>query len=350
MLLRKISSLIFLSLFFWFSGIGFAEDQASTAEKVEKTLQAVVHLETLVVKQRLIGSAGDENGSFRRIEETGSGVVVSIKGKSWILTNRHVVAGVRIDAVRAVIPDLRRLTIKNMLHNAEFDLGLLEIEENDVPVAPFGDSDQVKRMDTVFVLGSPFGLSQSVSRGIISGKNRSKIPQGDHAVPFYQLLQTDAAVNPGNSGGPIVNTQGEVIGIVTAIASSSGTNEGVGFAIPINEAIRYAEELIETGRIMRPSLGIELAPEFSDAEREQAGLIKQVGVKVLRVTPDSPADLVGIQADDVIVKYGETDVENDAHLVRLIAQSQVGEEPTVIFIRGKAPFEVKPKLAAVESR
>ena len=171
-----------------------------------------------------------------------------------------------------------------------------------------------------------------------------------HAVPLYPLMQTDAAVNPGNSGGPLVNEQGEVIGIITAIASSSGTNEGVGFAIPIKEVMRLAGELVENGKIMRPSLGVELAPEISDAEREQAGLVKQIGVKVTRVTPDSPADLAGIQTGDIIVKYKETDVENDAHLVRLIAQSIIGEDPALVFIRGKAPFEVKPKLAAMESR
>lgn len=330
-------------------GASHADDQVSTVDKVENALRSVVHLETYVMKQRFPGSSSNSDESFRKIEETGSGVVVSIKEKTWILTNRHVIANVQPDTIRAVLSDHRKMPVERVLTNAEFDLALLEIKDNDVPRATIGDSSLVRLTDSVFVLGSPFGLSQSVSKGIISGVNRCKIPQGDHAVPLYPLMQTDAAVNPGNSGGPIVNEQGEVIGIVTAIASSSGTNEGVGFAIPITEVMQLAEELVENEKIMRPSLGIELEPELSDADREQAGMLKQIGVKVKRVTPESPADQVGVKPGDIVVKYKEMDIENDAHLVRLIAQSKINEEPTLVFIRGKAPFEVKPKLAAIES-
>jgi serine protease Do len=314
----------------------------------EKVMPAVIHLETRTVRQR--SPSNGIRSTVQQIEETGSGFVILLNGKPWVMTNRHVVAGIAPESMRLLLPDYRKLKVTRVLLNIEFDLALLEINEQDVPAAVPGDSDKANIADIVLVLGSPFGLSQSVSMGILSGKNRRKIPQGEHPVPLYNLLQTDAAVNPGNSGGPLVNIRGEVIGIVTAIASSSGANEGVGFAIPINEAVRLAEELIATGKIMRPSLGIELAPEISPEERDAAGLVKQIGTRVTKVSSDSPAAKAGIQPGDIIVRYQDSDVENDAHLVRLIVQSQIGESPAIVLIRGKAPFDVKPVLAGIESR
>ena len=139
-------------------GVVSADDSTSTYEKVETTLQSVVHIETYVMKQRSIGLSGNSDDSFRKVEETGSGVVVSIKGKPWILTNRHVVAGVQVSTIRAVLADHRKLTLGRALTNAEFDLALLEISETDVPMVAIGDSSLVRRSDTVFVLGSPFGV------------------------------------------------------------------------------------------------------------------------------------------------------------------------------------------------
>jgi len=316
----------------------------------EKAIPGVVHIETLTVRRRSPERGGSSAKTVQHIEETGSGIVVTIDGKPWVITNRHVVAEANRDSIRLVLSDHRKLSIERILMNMEFDLAVIEITEKDVPTVQLGDSDKIDIADYVLVLGSPFGLSQSVSMGIISGKNRRKIPQGDQMVPLYNLMQTDAAINPGNSGGPLVNARGEVVGIVTAIASSSGANEGVGFAIPINDVIRLAGELVSTGKIVRPSLGIELAPEITISERENAGLLKQIGVKVSKVNPGSPAEQAGMLPGDIIVRYQGEEVENDAHLVRMIVQSRVGDTPTIVFIRGKAPFEVKPTLAAIESR
>ncbi|MGL6225789.1 MAG: S1C family serine protease [Thermoguttaceae bacterium] len=304
-----------------------AESIRSKWSQIQHVPASVVHIETRTAVP------ANQTDKIRQIEEMGSGVIVQINGKFFVLTNRHIIANATQDSIRLFLADHRVLRPIEVLTSPEFDIALLQISADSLVPAPIGNSDLVEIADPVFVFGSPFGMKGSLSTGIISAKGRRKIPQGDQPVPIQGFFQTDASVNPGNSGGPLVNDSGEVIGIVTAIASSSGGNEGVAFAIPINSMMKNARELVEKGRVIRPFLGVELDPKFSWEKGEEAGLDRNIGTRIEKVTPNSPGAKAGLQTGDIIVAYNDTTVEDDLHLVLLIAQSTIGEEATLRFYR-----------------
>jgi len=314
-------------------------EAASRREVVQQVLPSVVKIETQAVKP--IGIIGGRPGT---VEETGSGVIIELSGKTYILTNHHIIAGVEREAVQIHLKDRRVLRPLRMMASADFDVALLEIAAENLTPAKIGDSDTAEVPDEILAFGTPFGLSGSVSAGIISAKGRRKIPQGNQAVPVQHFFQTDASVNPGNSGGPMVNLDGEVIGIITAIASSSGNNEGVAFAIPINSVLRSARQLAKTGVVVRPFLGIELDPKFDWSAAEKAGLDRSIGARIDKVGANSPAEKAYLQAGDIILAYNETVVEDDTHLVILIAESQVGDTPKLQVLRGQAKRVVSPTL------
>ncbi|MEO1009630.1 MAG: trypsin-like peptidase domain-containing protein, partial [Planctomycetota bacterium] len=167
--------------------------------------------------------------------------------------------------------------------------------------ARLGDSNGLEIGDPVLAFGSPFGLSHSVTRGIISAKGRYNLDLGDGEVELQNFLQTDAAINPGNSGGPLVNLRGRVIGLNTAIASSSGGNEGIGFSIPINLATRIAEQLIENGQTTRGWLGVEFDDRFNEQRARSAGLPRLAGALVERVFRGSPAERAAVREGDILL-------------------------------------------------
>jgi serine protease Do len=243
----------------------------------------------------------------------------------------------------------RQLTPKRVLVNADFDIAVIEIAEMDVTPARLGNSDSVQLADQVLVIGSPYGLSGTVTRGIISAVGRRNIPKGDYPVPLHDMLQTDAAINPGNSGGPLINMRGEVIGIISAIASSSGANEGVGFAIPINDAMRVVENLVRYGEMHRPYLGIVLSQDLTPQERATISKTKRVGVKITAVTPDSPAAVAGLRVGDIILKYNDMEIEGDTHLVRVVARDNIGATPKLSILRVRDSLTITPVLAAQKS-
>ena len=316
----------------------------------ELTFPSVVHIETTVIQQKQSAGTGNaRQATSRRIEETGAGIIVLIDDKLWLVTNSHVVRLAKPNEIRLQLHDRRKATAKQVLLNNDFDIAVVEIVETDLTPARLGNSDTVQAADMVLVIGSPYGLSGSISRGIISATGRRNIPKGEHAVPLLDMLQTDAAINPGNSGGPLVNMRGEVIGVISAIASSSGANEGVGFAIPINDALRVAENLVRYGEVHRPYIGVELAREITDQERTTAKLPQQAGVKITAVTPNSPAAIAGLRVGDIIVKYNDTLVEDDSHFIRLVARANVGDQPTLTVIRFNENLTVRPVLAAQKS-
>jgi len=177
----------------------------------------------------------------RRTQSAGSGVIIERKDHYYVLTNWHVIRGAAPAAIKINLADGRCLHPTDVLKDAQTDVAVLPVSAPDLVAASVGDSDRMQIGDFVLAVGSPFGLSHSVTFGIISAKGRRDLRLGNSAVHFQDFLQTDAAINPGNSGGPLVNLHGEVIGINTAIASNSGGNEGIGFSIPINQARRVAE-------------------------------------------------------------------------------------------------------------
>lgn len=303
---------------------------------------SVVHLESKSFKHLPFGEGATTK--LRRIEETGSGVIVEIHGKSYVLTNRHIIAEVESDTIRIHLSDRRVLQPVRVLSSVEFDIALIEIATENLVPAKIRDSDTVQIGEEVYAFGSPFGLSGSVSAGIISAIGRRKIPRGGPSIPIQSFFQTDAAVNPGNSGGPLVDLRGEVIAIITAIASSGGGNEGVAFAIPINSLMRSAKQLVETGRVIRPYLGINLDPQYTWDDAERAGLDRNIGAMIEKIVQNSPGDKAGFREGDIIVSYNGTPVEDDKHLIVLIALSELGDEPEIEVLRNRTLKILKPKL------
>jgi serine protease Do len=199
--------------------------------------------------------------------------------------------------------------------------------------------------DFVLAVGSPFGLTNSVTFGIISAKGRRDLRLNDAAVRFQDFLQTDAAINPGNSGGPLVNLHGEIIGINNAIASMSGRNEGIGFAIPINMFMIVGRQLIETGKVTRAFLGVNLNSKFGPAMAAELGLPRPIGAHITSITPNSPAVAANLQVGDVILEFNHTVVENDAHLVNLVSLTPVGKTVSLLIFRDRKPVTVTVEVS-----
>jgi len=270
----------------------------------------------------------------REVEEAGSGVVVRIGDRDYVLTNRHVIRHSDVDHVRLELADGRQLKPLRMIEDKQTDVALLVVDAAELVPARIGNSDAMEIGDVVMAFGSPFNLRQSVSRGIISGKGRTNLDLDDDGVDYQNFLQTDAAINPGNSGGPLVNLRGEVIGLNTAIASNSGGNDGIGFSIPINIVAGVMRQLAGTGRVERGFLGVTLDRYFDSKAAEAAGLSRLIGARVTKVADRSPAAQAGIESNDVIVRFNGVPVQNDDHLISLVKLSDFDRQVDLVVMRG----------------
>ena len=260
-------------------------------------------------------------------EGAGSGVIVNSAG--FILTNAHVVKNA--NKIRVKLWDGSETDAKILGIDMQTDLAVIKIEASKgLPVARMGDSDKLSVGDWVLAIGSPFGLEQTVTAGIISAKDR--VTEAG-ATPFQQFLQTDAAINPGNSGGPLVNLAGEVIGINTQIATNTGAYNGIGFALPSATAVEVYNQLISDGRVRRGFLGInpqEITPQIARLNKIADGQ----GVLVREVTSaSSPASLAGMQSGDVVTSINGQKVKNVRELIRRIAGLPVGSIANIEYIR-----------------
>ena len=228
------------------------------------------------------------------LQGQGSGFIISSDG--YILTNNHVVGDA--DKVLVKLLDGREFTAKTIGTDPPTDVAVIKIDAKNLPILPLGDSGKLEVGEWVLALGNPFGLSHTLTAGIISALGRSRIGIAD----YEDFIQTDAAINPGNSGGPLINLEGQAIGINTAIFSQSGGYMGIGFAIPINLVKEINNQLIEHGSVTRGYLGVtaqELTPELV----QSFGLKDEKGALVAQVTPDSPAQKAGLKQGDMIVKF-----------------------------------------------
>ncbi len=277
----------------------------------------------------------EEGRRARKFEETGSGVIVrSEKAPGlFVLTNHHVVGGGEADKVHVFLQDGRSLTPERIWADLEADIAVLKLDRDDLPAARLGDSDNVRVGSWVLALGSPFGLTHSVSQGIISARGRHMDELEE--VKNQDFLQTDAAINPGNSGGPLVNMRGEVIGINNSIASNGGGNEGVGFSIPINLARWIMNDLLVNGRVRRGGLGVDLHPDFQPEEAAALGLERPRGAWIDRVHPDSPAALGGVLDGDVILNFGGYPIRDLNQLINAVSMSPVGKPADVTVWRDR---------------
>jgi serine protease Do len=225
----------------------------------------------------------------------------------------------------------------------------MAVDEPNLVSARIGNSDNLEIGDFVLAIGSPFGLSQSVTRGIVSAKGRHNLDLGDGDLKWQNFIQTDAAINPGNSGGPLVNLRGEVVGLNTAIASASGGNEGIGFSIPINIVARIANQLVESNNVARGFLGVKLDGRFSDQQAKQLGLARQVGTRINVVEPNSPAEQAQLLVNDVILRYNGVRVENDSHLIGLVKLTEVGQRVPLVLYREGKPVDVVVEIGDLQN-
>ena len=269
---------------------------------------------------------GDVPEREQQQRSLGSGVIVDPSGIA--LTNAHVVE--RATDIEAVTADGKKHKAKLVGVDRRTDLAVLRLQGGPYPAANLGDSDKIKVGDWVLAIGSPFGLQQTVTAGIISAKGRSL-----GGGPFDDFLQTDAAINPGNSGGPLVNMSGEVIGINSAILSRSGGNVGIGFAIPANMARRIYTELVAKGKVTRGWLGVSIQPLTPELAKG-FGLRDAKGVLISDVVQDSPAEKAGIVAGDIITDFDGKKVDNPQDLQKVVAVTAPGKGVPVTVWRDKS--------------
>ncbi|TWT89527.1 Do family serine endopeptidase [Neorhodopirellula pilleata] len=282
---------------------------------------------------------GDGNrGGQPQQQGQGSGVIVREDG--YILTNNHVVEGA--DIVTVQMSDDSKVEAKIIGTDPETDLAVLKIEKEGLTAVPFGDSEAIRVGDWVLAIGSPFGLDQTVTAGIISGKNRV---QGivDGGRGFEDFLQTDAAINPGNSGGPLVNLRGELVGINTAILSRSGASSGIGFAIPVQLAKPVMTSIIENGEVRRGFLGAQVA-DVTPEVVEEFGLKIQDGALIRGVLEGQPAANAGLQPGDVIVQTDGRPVTSSTRLVNYIASRPPGSSVQMVVNRDGRVMNVTVNL------
>ena len=295
----------------------------------------------------LPGEQGKPRGKHREyslpVKSMGSGMVLDNKGH--ILTNFHVVGNV--DRIKVQLANRQTYRAKVTQVDAKTDIAVIQLEGNfpeDLPVMSFGDSDQLNAGDLVIAVGAPFGLSQTVTQGIISATGRSNV--GIEA--FEDFIQTDAPINPGNSGGPLINMNGEIIGINTAIATSGqGQFSGVGFAVPSNLILTMLPKLLRGEKIMRGRLGV-IIQDLNDDLARQFETPENSGVLVAEVEKSSPADRAGLKVGDIIVKFGTRQVSDSSQLRNIVSQTAPGTEVNMRVLRSKNEINLIAKIAPEE--
>jgi len=288
------------------------------------------------------GPFSDENPTRSPEQQgVGSGFVISSDG--YILTNNHVVDDA--NQIKIKLADGKEYDAKVVGRDPKTDLALLKAEGvSGLHALQLGDSDSLKVGNWVVAVGSPFGLEQTVTAGIVSAKGRV-IGSG----PYDNFIQTDASINPGNSGGPLLNTKGEVIGINTAIFSQSGGNVGIGFAIPVNMAKEIVPQLKDKGHVTRGWLGVgiqKITPELS----KSFGLKDEKGALVAQVVKGGPADKGGIETGDVIVEFDGNKVSDSNELPRMVAPLPVGKTVSVKVLRGGNVVDREVKIGQLEEQ
>jgi serine protease Do len=327
------------------------DDLAGDVEHLERQAMALRKV-VQFVKPTVVHIDAERTDTFntrsRRssIEDAGSGTVVEWKGKNYILTNRHVVkSAASVRDIKIKLADGRTIAPTKVLSDPATDIAILPVSAEGLVPARLGDSDNVDVGDFVLAVGSPFGLSHSVTFGIVSAKGRRELELGE-GVEFQDFIQTDAAINPGNSGGPLINLRGELIGMNAAIASNSGGSEGIGFTIPINMAMLVARQLVENGGVSRAYLGVTLDRNFNQAAAVKLGLARPMGARIVAITDNSPAQSAKLQIDDVILEINGVAIDNDNHLVSMVGLTEIGRELPVLVLRGGKSMRVQVKVAA----
>jgi serine protease Do len=266
----------------------------------------------------------------------GSGFIISDDG--YVMTNAHVVEGA--DEVIVTLTDRREFKAKVLGSDARSDVAVLKVDAKNLPSVRIGDSNKIRVGEWVIAIGSPFNLENTVTAGIISAKARD-------TGEYLPLIQSDVAVNPGNSGGPLINMRGEVIGINSQIATLSGAYNGISFAVPIDEVMRVSDQIRKTGKVTRGRLGVQIAEVTRDVA-ESLGLGRARGAEVAMVEPGGPADKAGLKVGDIILKFNGTDIERSSDLPRQVGATAVGSRATISVWRRGAQQELTATIVELQ--
>ncbi len=306
-------------------GTALQEGSELLAKIARLTTGSVVHIES-------------EHRSAKRgtVEETGSGVLVEhSKARGvYVVTNRHVVDSTPLNNVSIHLHDGRVIHPAQVWSDKATDVAIMKVDAPNLQPARWGDSDKVEIGHMVLAMGSPFGLSQSITFGIISAKGRRALKLGEGSEVINQdFLQTDAAINPGNSGGPLIDLQGQVIGINTAIASNSGGNEGIGFSIPCNLVRNVIDQLVVHGKVTRAYLGVKLDPAFDAEAAARLKLDRVRGARVVEIYSNTPASRANLKFDDVVLTFDGIEVLDENHLINLVSMTPVNKKVKVVVFR-----------------
>ena len=324
---------------FSIASLGFSGEAGaqfpSFADLAEKLTPSVVNISSFSQSETENGE-----GNTPLSESLGSGFIID--GNGYIITNNHVVD--KAESISITLSDNTKTEARVIGKDPKTDLALIKIEtKRPLNAVKFGDSDKIRVGDWVLAIGNPFGLGSSVTAGIVSAKSRD-IESG----PYDSFIQTDASINQGNSGGPMFNLQGEVIGISSAIFSTTGASQGVGFAIPANLAGWVISQLKEHGEVKRGWIGIKIQPNTPEIA-DSLGISANQGVVVSGVTEQGPAQKAGLQAGDIVLSFNRQPIDNTKNLSRLIAETKIGTPaPIEIWRSGQkqtltVPIELMPE-------
>jgi serine protease Do len=324
--------------------------ETAPAELFERVIRkvgpAVVAVDAVKSASATASPAADKKGN-KPTEESGSGMMLRFEGfrGTFVVTNNHVVSVAKADQVTVTLADGRIFRPDVLRADPESDIALLRLAAEGLPTVPLADSNQVRVGQWVLAFGSPFGLNQTVTHGIVSARDRGQISLGN-TIRIKEFLQTDAAINPGSSGGPLVDMNGAVIGVNTAIASNNGNNSGVSFSIPSNLVSRVARQLLERGTVARGYLGLQLAPSLEPAAALRLGLDRVWGALVETVHPDGPAAAAGLQPGDVVLKLDSVEIRDENQLINLISSLPAGQRVRLSIWRARRPQTIDAVISA----
>jgi len=309
------------------------------SDAAESAVQAVVYVKvTQKANYQQPGSLLDLLFGFAQTprDQVGLGSGVIIRPDGYIVTNNHVIAGA--DVIEVTLENNKVYPAKLVGTDPATDIALIKIEGEDLPVVPIGNSDDLRLGEWVLAIGSPYDLRSTITAGIVSAKGRS-MPNYDGQYRVESFIQTDAAVNPGNSGGALVNAAGELVGINTSIISRTGSYAGYAFAVPVNIVSKVVDDFIEYGAVQRAMLGISITDVNAEVAA-QANLTDIEGVYVAAVQKDSPAEKGGIRQGDVIREINLNPVHNSAGLQEQISKLRPGEKAVVTVLREGKQHEI----------
>lgn len=325
-----------------YSGLTAAANAPDFVASAEKSVNSVVHIKTIVEQKNNLAYDPFQDWFFggrqrqpNMMQGSGSGVIISQDG--YIVTNNHVVN--EATKIEVVLNDKRTYVAEVIGTDPNTDLALLKVKEKDLPYVNYGNSDDVKVGEWVLAVGNPFNLNSTVTAGIISAKGRNinileHNAQGGNLAPIESFIQTDAAVNPGNSGGALVSTTGDLVGINTAIASNNGSYQGYSFAIPVNIVKKVVSDLIEYGTVQRAFIGLSI--QDIDAKFAEEKRIKQLkGVYINGLTQNGAGEEAGIKIGDIVTKIENVAVKSTSELLEQVGKFRPSDEINVTVVRNE---------------